>query len=302
MVTERSKHVEVGVLFIASIVALVTGVLWFKDFQFGKQRTQVTVQFPSTSGLVKGDAVEVQGVPSGQVSDIRFESGRALVILDLDKSAEVKEGTRFVIENVGIMGQKMVAVYPVEGNAPLVDPNSVLIGQYQPGIPQLMEDLGGTLDAFGRIAIRLETIMESFDETEAGSLRRTLASTEVMTSEMAAFLKDSRGDLSSAIRNFNDAMVQVNLALNGRADTIGRVLANTERATAHLDSTLTTLDGAAARIDSVLARTERGEGSLGKALGDDALYDELVITLRETRTLVADVRENPKKYVKLSLF
>lgn len=302
MVTERSKHIEVGVLFIASITVLVIGVLWFKDFQFAKQRTELTVEFPSTSGLVKGDNVEVRGVPSGQVSEIRFEGGRALVELELDRSAEIREGTRFVIENVGIMGQKMVAVYPGEERAPVVAPGSILTGEYQAGIPQLMENLGGTLDAFGRIAVRLETIMQSFDETETGSLRRTLMSTEVMTTEMATFLRDSRGDLSGAIRNFNAAMEQLQLALDGRADTVGRMLTNTERAAAHLDSTLTSLDNATARVDSLLARTDRGEGSLGRVMNDEALYDELVLTLQETRTLLADLRANPKKYVKLSLF
>ena len=70
----------------------------------------------------------------------------------------------------------------------------------------------------------------------------------------------------------------------------------------HLNATLTALDSAAARVDSVLARMDRGDGTLGRVATDEALYDELVLTLRETRTLVADMRANPKKYVKLSLF
>jgi phospholipid/cholesterol/gamma-HCH transport system substrate-binding protein len=302
VVSERRKHIEVGVLFVLSIVVLVSGVLWFKDFQFAKARLQVMVEFPSTSGLVKGDPVEVRGVPSGQVKETRFENGRALVMLQLDRSAQPREGTRFVIENVGIMGQKMVAVYPPEQTAPLAPEGTIFIGQYQPGIPQLMEELGGTLDAFGRIAIRLESIMEGFDETQEGSLRRTLASTEVVATETATFMRESRDDLSGAIRNFNSAMEQLNLTLDGRADTVGRMLENTERAAGHLDSTLTALDRATSRVDSLLLRINRGDGSLGRALADEQLYEELVSTLRETRTLVADVRANPKKYVKLSLF
>lgn len=301
MASERLRMIQVGVLFIFSILVLIAGVLWFKEFQFGQKRSVVIAEFPSTSGLIKGDNVEVSGVPSGHVSEIRYENGRSLVTMEIDREADIRQGSRFVLENVGIMGQKMVAVYPkIDG--PPAEPGTIFQGEYQPGIPQLMEGLGGTLEAVNRLAIRLEGMVSSFDSTDSNSLQNLVSNTETLTEELVVFVKESRGEIRSGLSNFNDAMAALHRALDGREESVGRLIDSTEQAAIHLNSSLSRLDSATERVDSLLARVERGEGSLGKAMEDPALYEELVTTLRETRALVADVRENPKRYVKLSLF
>lgn len=301
MASERMRLIQVGVLFVLSIMVLVAGVLWFKEFQFGQKRAVVIAQFPSTSGLIKGDNVEVSGVPSGHVSGIKYENGRSIVTMEIDRETEIRKGSRFVLENVGIMGQKMVAVYPAM-DGPIAEPGTIFQGEYQPGIPQLMEGLGGTLDAVNRLAIRLEGMVASFDSTDSNSLQNLLTNSETLTEELAGFVKENRGDLREGLTNFNNAMASLNGALEGREESVARLIDSTEQAAMHLDSSLSRLDSAATRVDSLLARMERGDGSLGKIMGDPALYDEMVTTLRETRALVADVRENPKRYVKLSLF
>jgi phospholipid/cholesterol/gamma-HCH transport system substrate-binding protein len=55
-------------------------------------------------------------------------------------------------------------------------------------------------------------------------------------------------------------------------------------------------------MDSLLARVESGKGTLGRVIQDDGLYYELVVTLRDAKALLRDVRENPKRYFKVSIF
>jgi phospholipid/cholesterol/gamma-HCH transport system substrate-binding protein len=64
------------------------------------------------------------------------------------------------------------------------------------------------------------------------------------------------------------------------------------------------VDGVSARLDAVLTRLEQGDGSAARLLKDPELYDNLSATLRDLRGLVADVRKDPQKYlrVKISLF
>ncbi len=54
---------------------------------------------------------------------------------------------------------------------------------------------------------------------------------------------------------------------------------------------------------------DRGEGTLGKLSKDDELYTNMNKTMEsvdnlsvELQGLIADMKKNPKKYVKLSLF
>jgi phospholipid/cholesterol/gamma-HCH transport system substrate-binding protein len=59
-----------------------------------------------------------------------------------------------------------------------------------------------------------------------------------------------------------------------------------------------------ASIKTVAERLERGEGSAGKLLRDDALYNNLNQLSAESVKLIYDFRQNPKKYlsIKVSLF
>ena len=299
--SERKIEVQVGIVFVLAVAVLVSGVLWFKNTRLRARSQIVTVSFPKTSGLIRGDAVEVRGVPSGQVKDIRYSDGRALVILDLDRDVRFYEDTQIVLENVGIMGQKMIAVYP-GGEGPGVDPaGKVLEGRFQPGVTEIMNDLAGTLAAFDRLANRLDRAMAAFDE-QGGAFVRTLKNTEEITGTTAELLRESRGDLSASLRLMRLTMEDLHQTFEGREESIGRIIERTDRATARLDSTMLKLEASLDQVRRIGAGLEAGEGSLGRALTDEGLYDELVIAIRETRTLLTDLRENPKKYVKLSLF
>jgi phospholipid/cholesterol/gamma-HCH transport system substrate-binding protein len=72
--------------------------------------------------------------------------------------------------------------------------------------------------------------------------------------------------------------------------------------TMSLERSEASLRGALGKADTILGRIERGEGSLGLMLNNPSLYnnsDSLVIDLR---SLIADFRRNPKRYINLSIF
>lgn len=300
--SERSQQIRVGMIFIASIVILVAGVLWFKNFKFGGANNRVTVEFTTTSGLVRGDPVEVRGVPSGQVSQIRFEDGRARVTLDLDKTVTLQADTHFTIENVGIMGQKLVAVYPGRDSV-VLDPTSHLFkGGYQPGIPEFMSNLEGVLESFNRVTTRLDAILVAFSDSDQSSLRRTLKNTETITDDLARFTQETQGELSTSVRNFSLAMDDLHRTLTGREAQISALMDNAARTSARADTALAALQAAAMQADSLLSRLNRGDGSMGKMMQDETLYRELTSTLSESRTLLADIKANPKKFFSFSVF
>ena len=79
--------------------------------------------------------------------------------------------------------------------------------------------------------------------------------------------------------------------------------------TERMDGVMNGLDRSSHSMEVVMARIERGEGTLGKLTKDDELYvnaSEAAANLKkaaaEMARLTEDIRLNPKKYVKLSLF
>lgn len=61
------------------------------------------------------------------------------------------------------------------------------------------------------------------------------------------------------------------------------------------------LASAAENLNSILADIESGQGTLGKTLSNDSLYNNLNDATEELKTLIADIRENPERYLKVDV-
>jgi len=66
--------------------------------------------------------------------------------------------------------------------------------------------------------------------------------------------------------------------------------------------TLGRLESSSITIEETLDRLNRGEGTAGRLLRDSGAYDRLNTTLDSLDALLRDIRENPKRYLKFSLF
>ncbi|MDA8431666.1 MAG: hypothetical protein M0Z60_01735, partial [Nitrospiraceae bacterium] len=82
--------------------------------------------------------------------------------------------------------------------------------------------------------------------------------------------------------------------LNSPSGTIGRLIAD--------PSLYDNLDAASKRLSSVLEKIEKGEGAAGVLVGDGETASDLKETVKELRLLTEDIRKEPTKYFKFSLF
>ena len=64
------------------------------------------------------------------------------------------------------------------------------------------------------------------------------------------------------------------------------------------------LDAVAGRFDELLTKLNDGEGTAGQLLKDKQLYENMNGTVVELRSLLAAIQKDPKKYlnVKVSIF
>jgi phospholipid/cholesterol/gamma-HCH transport system substrate-binding protein len=64
------------------------------------------------------------------------------------------------------------------------------------------------------------------------------------------------------------------------------------------------INSTAARMDQILAQAQGGQGTVGKLLTDERLYNDIDNFTGEGTHMIQDFRKNPKKYltIKLDLF
>jgi phospholipid/cholesterol/gamma-HCH transport system substrate-binding protein len=98
--------------------------------------------------------------------------------------------------------------------------------------------------------------------------------------------------LNSATKNVDS----ITARLNRGEGTAGKLLTD--------DALYKRIDTLTARLDDVTRKLSEGEGTAAQILNDRKLYDSLNKTIAEVGGLVADIRKDPRKYlrVKVSIF
>lgn len=93
----------------------------------------------------------------------------------------------------------------------------------------------------------------------------------------------------------------LNQKLSSPNSTIGKLITDREL----YDKGIALLDKAeksVKNLEEMTARLNRGEGTAGKLLSERELYDRMDRMITDLNALINDIKENPKKYVKFSLF
>lgn len=82
--------------------------------------------------------------------------------------------------------------------------------------------------------------------------------------------------------------------LNNPSGTFGRLIESPEL--------YENLNRASLRISSILERIDKGEGAAGTLIRDEEVAEDLKETVKELKKLTTDIREQPRRYFKFSLF
>lgn len=90
------------------------------------------------------------------------------------------------------------------------------------------------------------------------------------------------------------------ITLAGISEDLSEV--STSLADANLKETINGLQSTITNFDALLNDIEQGEGSVGKLMKDEGLYNNLEGALGQLEALLEDMKLNPKRYVHFSLF
>lgn len=299
----RYSELAVGVTVILALVVMVGGVLWFKGYALQRDTYELVAYFPQASGLSRGDPVEVAGVVQGAVSRIDYEQGRARITLELRRSAELYRGTVALIANYGIMGQKFISLDPGRPTGGPLDLTRPLEGRYDPGIGDMMTNVGTSLARADTLVVQLIRILAAFDSAGgAPALGRLVRNTERLTGDLAGITADTREPLRRTLRNLDAGTSELKALLEEKSPKLKGTIDNLERASARFDTLSAQLLVTNREVRTSLEQLNRNDNTAGALLQDRQLYDRLLGTVARTDSLLLDFQKNPRRYLKFSVF
>ena len=306
-----------GVVLIVALVVLAVGVFFIGNTGsvFGDRYELVTLM-RSASGLVRGAAVQLAGQPVGQVARIDFidpedrpPTGEGLAVwlaVNRDVRSQIRADSRARIRTLGLLGDRIIDIEPGSSGARVLAAGDTLPAAEVLDYSELLDDASTAVSSLAGLVRSLDELTRDMLDGE-GTMGQLLVNRDLYDQ-----LVGLSGDLSGLLASVNagegtfgrlmkdeqlyDRLVGAMASL----DTITARLASGEGSLGRLlasDSLYESLAGAAGSTDSLLVGLRSGEGSMGQLIVDEALYEELLRMVVELNNILADLREQPDKYI-----
>jgi phospholipid/cholesterol/gamma-HCH transport system substrate-binding protein len=312
-----SKEFRIGFLFILATAVLIWGFSFLKNKNIlYKEKVLISV-YQNVNGLNSSNPVFINGVKVGQVGKVYFNpnlKGDIIVQLVFTDKFPVPKNSIARIFSVDLMGSKGVEIQlgpgpdiAVNGDTLRSDVETSLkdaVNQQILPLKLKAEDLLGSIDTMV-IAVQGIFNKEALEDLNVSikSIRHTFTNLESTTQNLDTLVILQSGRLSSIMYNLD--MITRNL--NNNSNEINRVFGNLATlsdtlARANISGVIQKINKTFTDLDNILARVDKGQGTLGLLMNDEKLYNDLEKSASELNKLLEDIRVNPKRYVRISVF
>ncbi len=278
---KNSLETRLGLFFALVVIA---ALLLFELIGGGGLFTRghpVRAQFTSARDLKVGDPVKLAGVTVGRVKAIKLKSGKVEVTMSVDPDAEIHTDSLATVQFTGLMGQNFVALTFGSDKAPLADSNTVLEAREQPDLAAIMAKLDAAADG-------VQNLTKSFSGEEFSKL----------LGPFTDFIKQNQPRLAVILGNMQNISTMI---AEGKG-TVGRLIADDTLYQTAL-STVTNLNSAVADVRPLaedakatvaearlmIVGMNKGEGTVGKLIKDEKLYNETAVAMTNLKEILQKV-------------
>ncbi|HEX5581875.1 MAG TPA: MlaD family protein [Gemmatimonadaceae bacterium] len=335
MSTRRTNDFIVGLAVIIGVALIIAATLWVRESDLGGTKSQIEARFHSVGNAQVGNAVVVRGVRAGRIEAMELAPGGWVAVrLRIDEGIELPPDPVVLLGQSSLFGDWQATITErsalpndrdlrrqvEEAAAPGMIPGATL-----PDVAQLTAVAGRIAGDVASVADRVQI---AFDDSAARELRASIRNFADLSAELARTVRRQSENLDvitgevgggvHALRAAAVAMERVaervdSSTSGGEVDSIVSDAAvaaaqlrdaatELRRLSGGLGATQARLDSLLVRSEAVAARVERGDGTLGLLVRDSSLYVQSDSLVRELRSLVRDVKANPRRYVNLSIF
>lgn len=298
-----SKEVKTGILAIGAILLLIFGYSFLKGTNLLEKHREFYVKYDNVEGLANAAPVTINGLTVGKVQDISFanEKGWLIVKFAIERDVEFSKNSVARIYSAGLIGGKSLAVFPEYDSNNVAKSGDTLRGETEDSMLSVVSKALGPLEKkVNNTLATVDTLLLNVNDIVDEETRKNLK-------EAIANLNNTLNSFSGVSENLNNILSNNSGKLDNTFSNLDKTAGNLSRLTDSLSQLetgklVTDLQDVVTRIDRIVTNVDEGNGSIGKLLKDEALYNNLEGASRQLEQLLQDLKLNPKRYVHISVF
>ncbi|MFA3782877.1 MlaD family protein [Melioribacteraceae bacterium 4301-Me] len=320
MLNKNTKNYKLKVgytVFIGLVIFFIFIIMVGTEGYYFSKTYKLNLLVKNTGGLIEGSKVYLGGLKIGQIDKIEFTSvnnqNLVLIRLNLLKkySQQITVKSYATIETSGLLGDKLI-------NISLGNPTEKALneGDYLPvkesfSLDKLSDKIEPLIENIDKFTSNIASITDSLRNEKEGFVKlmlgkETTKSLEKILTNLNSFttsINNKNGTVGKLINNdelysnlsdLTTDLKSLTETINSGKGTVGKLVKN--------DSLYANLNNLSFRLNKASESLQNDSTFIGGMIKNKEGYKKLLSLIDELNKLITDIKENPKKYVNLSIF
>lgn len=300
-----SKELKIGVFAVLTLVMSFFLINYLRGKDVFNKEMEFCTRYENVEGLVASAPVFIKGYKAGKVTEVSYDSKTAMFNVRCSVSNDflVPSDSRMTIYSVDIMGGKGLRIdlgssaeYAQDGA--YLEPcfEAGLMDGLAGGVQPLLEKVTATLDS---LSVTVAGVNRLLCAENQESLKATIAHLEKTMGNVSR-ISAAVGGKSDELQAFIDDLAVLSGKFGGIADKVDATMGDVSSLVASFDAK--DIQEIVSSFRILLENINDPDGTIGKLLVDKSVYDSVDALLSDVDELVKKIQENPKKYIKISVF
>lgn len=300
-----SKEWKIGVFVVVVLVVSFFVINYLRGKDIFNREIELVAHYENLEGLTESAPVFIKGYKAGKVSSVEYNASDAnfKVTCSVLKEFAVPEDSRMTIYAVDIMGGKGIRIDLGTSETMAVD-GAELAPAFEAGL------LDGLAAQITPIMTKVNNTLDSLTVTVAGVNRLLCEQNQDRIAGTLVHLERTMADVAKVADVIEGKSAELNLFVDNLAELSVKFNAIAQKVDTAVDGVNVVVDGleesdlkgVVESFKLLLQNINDPDGTIGKLLVDGSVYESLDALLVDVDSLIKKIEENPKKYMKLSVF
>lgn len=300
-----NKTQLIGLFVVLTLAALYFVINYLKGEDIFKKRVTYYAIFENVEGLTPTSPVYIRGLKVGSVESIKYNNKNwtFTVQLSVKTNYAVPSNSKIEIYSADILGGKSIRVNLGNANTDAKDGDTLssatipdMLSVFSSEVGPLKDQASALMKNMNNALDKINTILDAKAQADIAATLDNLNTTLRNAKEISANLNNSSPEITATLKNLK--IITENLKTG--TEDLNSTLKNANTISKGLSEA--DLNGTIEELKNLVTKLQDPKGTLGKLMTTDSLHISVNDMVNNLNNLIKKISENPKKYIRISVF